>query len=171
MLFRRNGTYYIAETKQKRKYLRGWQYRSNEQRGKNELVRRLQKPLKHFGVDHMRMRASKATEGDAYAIPNMSSEVAKESIVKEFNSQEVKELLSDKKYYIVVGKLDGGVVGYAVSTYSWGKLHVLDIAVKKSERRKGIGRMLIKHLISHALEKGDLLRGKSQEYTSAELVR
>ena len=100
------------------------------------------------------MRASRATEGDAYAIAEISSEVAEEGIVREFKPEEVNGLLSNEGYYIVVGKLDEEVVGYVLSTYSWGKLHVLDIAVRKSKRRMGMGKMLVKHLISHAVERG-----------------
>lgn len=102
----------------------------------------------------LHMRVSRATEEDTHALAEISSEVAKEGMVKEFKSKEVKELLSNEKYYIVVGKLAEELAGYALSTYSWGKLHILDVAVRRSERRRGMGKMLIKHLISHALEKG-----------------
>jgi len=96
----------------------------------------------------------KATEENAYDISEISSEVAKEGMVREFKPEEVKELLSNEKCYIVVGKLEREVAGYVLSTYSWGKLHILDVAVKKSRRRMGIGKMLVKHMISHAIEKG-----------------
>lgn len=96
---------------------------------------------------------SRATKEDAYALAEISSEVAEEGMVKEFKPEELKELLSNEKFYIVVGKLDKELAGYALSTYSWGKLHILDIAVKKGVRRMGIGKVIVKHLISHALEK------------------
>ena len=102
----------------------------------------------------MRIRVSRATEEDAYALAGISSEVAEEGMIRGFKPEEVKELLSNEKYYIAVGKLDKELAGYALSTYSWGKLHILDIAVKKGERRMGIGKMIVKHLISHASEKG-----------------
>ena len=88
----------------------------------------------------MCIRVSRANEEDAYAIAGISSEVAEEGMVKEFKPEEVKELLSNEKYYIVVGKLGKELAGYALSTYSWGKLHILDIAVKRGERRMGIGK-------------------------------
>jgi len=100
------------------------------------------------------IRVSRANKEDAYPIAGISSEVAEEGMVKEFKPEEVKELLSNEKYYIVVGKLDKELAGYALSTHSWGKLHILGVAVKKSVRRMGIGKMIVKHLISHALEKG-----------------
>jgi len=100
------------------------------------------------------MRILKATEDDAWQIANISSEVAQEEVVKEFKPDELTEILSDKKYYIAVAKLNGEIAGYAMSTYAWGKLHILDTAVKESRRRMGIGKMLIKHLIAHAVERG-----------------
>ncbi|HID91043.1 TPA: GNAT family N-acetyltransferase [Candidatus Bathyarchaeota archaeon] len=96
----------------------------------------------------------KATEEDAYELAKVSSEAAKEGMVREFKPEEMKGLISNEGYYIAVGKLGEEVVGYILSTYSWGKLHILDIAVKKSKRRMGIGKALVKHLISHASEKG-----------------
>jgi len=100
------------------------------------------------------LRIWKATKDDAYRIAEISSEVAKEGMVKELNSSELMKIFSSEKYYVAVAGLNKEVVGYAMSTYSWGKLHILDIAVDRSRRRMGIGKMLIKHLISHALEKG-----------------
>jgi len=102
----------------------------------------------------LRIEVFKASEEDAYNIAEISFEVAKEGIVREFKRKEVEELLSNENYYVVVGKIDKEVVGYVLSTYSGGKLHVLDIAVKKSKRRIGISKMLVRHLISHASEKG-----------------
>lgn len=97
---------------------------------------------------------SRATCDDAYALAEISSEVAEEGLVRKLNSEEVKDLLSNEFHYIVVGKLDGETAGYALSTYSWGKLHILDIAVRRGLRRLGVGRMMVKHLIFHALERG-----------------
>jgi len=96
----------------------------------------------------------KATEENTYYIAEISSDVAKEGMVREFKPEEVKDLLSNEKYYILVGKLGEEVAGYVLSTYSWAKIHILDMAVKKSKRRRGIGKMLVKHVISHATEKG-----------------
>ncbi len=96
----------------------------------------------------------KATEENAYDIGEISSEVAKEGMVREFTPEEMKKLLSNEKYYILVGKLGEKVAGYVLSTYSWAKIHILDVAVKKSKRRIGMGKMLAKHVISHAAEKG-----------------
>lgn len=97
---------------------------------------------------------SRATFDDVYALAEISSEVAEEGVVSGFEPEEVKGLLSNEMYYIVVGKLDGETAGYAFSTYSWGKLHILDIAVRRDLRGIGIGKMMVRHLISHALERG-----------------
>jgi len=102
----------------------------------------------------LRIAVSRATEEDVYALAEISSEVAEEGVVKQFKPEEAKGLLSDEKYYIAVGKLNKEVAGYALSTYSWGKLHILDLAVRKDRRRMGVGKMLVKHLISHASESG-----------------
>jgi ribosomal-protein-alanine N-acetyltransferase len=101
----------------------------------------------------MPVRISKATRDDAYQIAEISLEVAKEEVVKEFKPKELVEILSDRNYYIAVAKLNSEVVGYAMSTYAWGKLHILDVAVKGSKRRMGIGKLLIRHLIAHATER------------------
>ncbi len=106
------------------------------------------------GVQPIAYVSLRATEENAYDIAKISSEVAKEGTVREFRPEEVKELLSNERYYIVVGKLEEEVAGYLLSTYSWGKLHILDVAVRKSKRRIGVGKTLIKHMISHAIEKG-----------------
>lgn len=100
------------------------------------------------------MNVSKAAEADAQGIAQVSSEVVKEGTVKELKPEEVKELTLSDHYYIAVAKVDGEIVGYALSSYSWDKLHVLDVAVKNSKRGMGVGKMLIKHLVSHAVEKG-----------------
>lgn len=100
------------------------------------------------------LRICKATREDVYRVAEVSSGAAKEGMVKEFSPEELMEIFSSEKYYVAVAGLDKEVVGYAMSAYSWGKLHILDIAVDRSRRRMGIGKMLIKHLISHALEKG-----------------
>ncbi len=100
------------------------------------------------------LRVQKATRKDVYQIAELSSEVAKEGIIKEFKTEEVSELISSEKYYIAAAKHDEEILGYTISTYSWGKLHILDTAVKRDKRGMGIGKILIKHLISHAIEKG-----------------
>jgi len=79
----------------------------------------------------------KATEENAYDIAQISSDVAKECMVREFTPEELKKILSNEKYYILVGKLGEEVAGYVLSTYSWGKIHILEVAVKKSRRRTG----------------------------------
>ncbi len=99
-------------------------------------------------------KVSKATKEDAFGISEVSFEVAKEGIVKEFKPEEMAKILSSELYYVAVAKLDEEVIGYAMSTYSWGKLHILDIAVRRDKRRMGIGKALIEHLIRHAVEMG-----------------
>jgi len=99
------------------------------------------------------LKVQKATREEALRVAELSSEVAKEGTIREFKPEDVMELLSSEQYYVVVAKLSGEVVGYAMSTYSWGKLHILDVAVEKRRRRMGIGKTLIQHLIHHALEK------------------
>lgn len=97
---------------------------------------------------------STAKETDAITIAEISLEAAAEGFVREFEPDEIIKVISDSNYYVVVGKVDDQVVGYAISIYSWGKLHVLDVAVRKERRGLGIGKAMVKHLISHALEKG-----------------
>mgnify|MGYP001605256342 CR=1 FL=1 len=70
------------------------------------------------------------------------------------NALSVEELQKgDENYYVIVAKLDNRVVGFAVSSYSWGKLHIEELGVKKEIQIKGIGKKIIDHLIAHAKEK------------------
>lgn len=102
----------------------------------------------------MQVNVVKANLGDAGEMAKISSEVSKEGSVREFSAGELEQLLSSDHYYIAVAKVGGEVVGYAMSSYSWGKLHIRDVAVKPDRRRIGVGKALIKHLLDHASEKG-----------------
>lgn len=70
------------------------------------------------------------------------------------NALSAKELQKDcENKYVIVAKSVNRVVGFALSSYSWGKLHIEEVGVKKELQRKGIGKQLIEHLITHAKEK------------------
>ncbi len=98
-------------------------------------------------------KVSTANDVDAVAISKISGEAATEDFVRQYEPKEMLKLISNPNYYVVVGKLDNQVVGYAISIYSWGKLHVLDVAVRKRSRRLGVGKAIVRHLVSHASQK------------------
>ncbi len=98
-------------------------------------------------------KVSTANDVDAVAISKISGEAVTEGFVRQYEPREMLKLISDPNYDVVVGELDNQVVGYAISIHSWGKLHVLDVAVRKRSRKLGVGKSIVKHLVSHSIQK------------------
>ncbi|MBI4645935.1 MAG: GNAT family N-acetyltransferase [Bacteroidia bacterium] len=84
-------------------------------------------------------------------VVTISQSLSADGLVNVLNTKELQK--GGENYYVIVAKLDDHVVGFAVSSYSWGKLHIEELGVKKEIQRKGIGKKIIEHLIIHAKEK------------------
>lgn len=61
--------------------------------------------------------------------------------------QEVEETWLSRSF---VASLDGHVVGYIVSWFLRGEIHILNLAVAGEHQRRGIGRTLLKHVLDEA---------------------
>ena len=84
----------------------------------------------------------------------ISKQAKDEGFLEEITYKGLKECLSKSDYYyIIVAKKNKEVLGFASSSYSWGKLHILDIGIRKDLRRKGIAKALVLHLTEHAKRK------------------
>ena len=62
----------------------------------------------------------------------------------------IENALTSKGYYVIVAKREEFIIGYAIAQLAWGKMHLLDIAVKEDMRRQGIGTEMLKYLINQA---------------------
>jgi ribosomal-protein-alanine N-acetyltransferase len=84
-------------------------------------------------------------------IIEIAVEASEEDAIRAISAEELTKMLRKSDYYyVVVAKVSEKTVGFATAAYSWGKLHIYDIAVKRDMRRQGIGKALVSHLIGHA---------------------
>ena len=58
------------------------------------------------------------------------------------------------RFYSIVARRNGDIVGYAVSLLSGEEMHIGDLAVAKKWRRRGIGESLLMHLRDQAKVRG-----------------
>ncbi len=91
-----------------------------------------------------------ADASDAAAICELASHYT--GSTRGWAEDELKDAISSKRYYVIVAKQEMSIVGYAIARLAWGKLHLMDIAVKEDMRRLGIGRKMLNHLINQANE-------------------
>jgi len=71
--------------------------------------------------------------------------------IKEWTRREIEKIIGNHRdYYVLTAKQNEEIVGYAFARFAWGKMHVMDIAIKKEMRRQGIGKEMMKWLINHA---------------------
>ena len=95
----------------------------------------------------------RCTKEDVADIVSISCDLSKDGLVNALSVEELQEAVASKGYYVVVVKDDEQVVGFSVSSYSWGKLHIEEVGVRRDVQRKGIGKKLITHLVKHAKKK------------------
>lgn len=74
--------------------------------------------------------------------------------IEEWTQAEIEEIIKNRQcYYALVAKQDGEMIGYALARFAWGKLHLMDIVVKKEMRSRGIGKKMMTKLINFATSK------------------
>ena len=75
----------------------------------------------------------------------------KEILVSDFddfwNYSTLKEELSNANSYYLVAKLDNEILGFAGIKYVLNDADIMNIVVKKSKRKSGIGSLLLKNII------------------------
>ncbi len=99
-------------------------------------------------------KVTKCKQEDIKYVIEITKQAKDEGFLDEITYEGLKECLSKSDYYyIIVAKKNKEVLGFASSSYSWGKLHILDIGVRKDLRRKGIANALVLHLTEHAKRK------------------
>lgn len=91
------------------------------------------------------------SERDITEVVSISHALSADGLVNALNTEKLQK--GSENYYVIMAKFVDQVVGFAVSSYSWGKLHIEELGVKKKIQRKGIGKKLVEHLITHAKEK------------------
>ncbi|MFQ6093074.1 MAG: ribosomal protein S18-alanine N-acetyltransferase [bacterium] len=64
------------------------------------------------------------------------------------------EVANRKFSFPLVAKIDGRVVGYGVAWFVADETHIGNIAVHRTHRRKGIGRLLLQNLLENGLARG-----------------
>ncbi len=116
-------------------------------------------------------KVSTANDVDAVAISKISGEAVTEGFVRQYEPKEMLKLISDPNYYVVVGKLDNQVVGYAISIYSVGKAPCSRCRRKeaKQEVRCGKGHCQAPRFARYTESSlRGLLRSKSEKHTSSQ---
>ncbi|MBI5220124.1 MAG: GNAT family N-acetyltransferase [Bacteroidia bacterium] len=91
------------------------------------------------------------SKGDIPEVVSISHALSADGLVNALNTGELQK--GGENNYTIVAKFADQVVGFAVSSYSWGKLHIEELGVKKEMQRKGIGKKLVEHLITHTKKK------------------
>jgi len=71
--------------------------------------------------------------------------------IKEWTRKEIEKIIGNHRdYYVLAAKQGEEVMGYAFARFAWGKMHVMDIAVKGEMRGQGVGKEMMKRLINYA---------------------
>jgi ribosomal-protein-alanine N-acetyltransferase len=66
----------------------------------------------------------------------------------------MEEIIKNRQgYYALVAEWNGEIIGYALTRFAWGKLHLMDIVVKEEMRSRGVGKKMMKQLIDLAKSK------------------
>jgi ribosomal-protein-alanine N-acetyltransferase len=66
----------------------------------------------------------------------------------------IEEIIKNRQgYYALVAEWNGEIIGYALTRFAWGKLHLMDIVVKEEMRSRGVGKKMMKQLIDLAKSK------------------
>lgn len=74
---------------------------------------------------------------------------------RDVREKSLREELARKWARIHVARIDGGrIVGYLLYWHVVDEAHVINVAVAPQERRHGIGRALVAHLLDHAKANG-----------------
>lgn len=93
------------------------------------------------------------TEADIDAV--LAIDVAAFREPRDVRERSLREELARPWARLRVARADGGVVvGYLLFWHVVDEGHVINVAVAPQERRKGIGRVLVDHLVAHAKENG-----------------
>ena len=94
------------------------------------------------------MKISRCTEDNVAEVALISAELGKEGLVNILKEEELRDAAGGDGYYVVVARVqvNDEVVGFAVSSYSWGKLHIEEVGVRKDMQGRGIGKKLVRHL-------------------------
>ncbi len=110
-------------------------------------------------------------ERDVPEVARISADLGKRGLVNVLKEEELRKTAKSAGYYVVVARVAAGVgdtgtwgvgdadpandnvLGFAISSYSWGKLHIEEVGVRKDMQGRGIGKKLIRHLIEHAKER------------------
>jgi [ribosomal protein S18]-alanine N-acetyltransferase len=93
------------------------------------------------------------TEADLDAV--LDIDVAAFGEPREVRERSLREELARAWARIHVARVDGGrIVGYLLYWHVVDEGHVINVAVEPRERRHGIGRALVAHLVEHARANG-----------------
>lgn len=88
---------------------------------------------------------------EVYKMSLNDLENIKEILVSDFddfwNYSTLKEELSNANSYYLVAKLDNEILGFAGIKYVLNDADIMNIVVKKSKRKSGIGSLLLKNII------------------------
>jgi ribosomal-protein-alanine N-acetyltransferase len=101
----------------------------------------------------MRVAIEPMTEADLDAV--LEIDVAAFREPREVREKSLREELARAWARLFVARTDGGkIVGYLLYWHVVDEGHVINVAVAPQERRHGIGRALVAHLLEHARANG-----------------
>jgi len=97
-------------------------------------------------MKHSEFTLSLAKVGDAAAIASMSRELIEYDLNWRWTEQRVAASIRAANTNVVVARIDGRVIGFAIMKYGDRVAHLNLLAVAPEYRRAGVGRQLLKWL-------------------------
>ncbi len=107
-------------------------------------------------MKHSEFTLSLAKVGDAQAIANMSRELIEYGLPWRWTAPRVAASIRAPQTNVVVARIDGRVVGFAIMKYGERVAHLNLFAVAPEYRRAGVGRQLLQWLEKCAAVAGNV---------------
>ncbi len=95
-----------------------------------------------------------AHPGDAPAIALMSRDLIEEGLGWGYRHAEVTRLIVDPETVALVARVHGHLLGFAIMTFGDERAHLVLLAVRPRERRRGVGRRMLTWLVESAAAAG-----------------
>ncbi len=100
----------------------------------------------HYAMKHSEFTLSLAKIGDAAVIANMSRQLIEFDLPWRWTEQRVAASIRAPHTNVVVARIDGGVIGFAIMKYGERVAHLNLFAVAPDYRRARVGRQLLQWL-------------------------
>ncbi|MBR2944684.1 MAG: ribosomal protein S18-alanine N-acetyltransferase [Clostridia bacterium] len=98
----------------------------------------------------MELSIEKCTKKDAPCV----AKIEKECFSKPFKEEDIISYLKSPIWHFLVAKCEGEVVGYVSFTIIIDECQIVNVATSQGYRKMGVGKSLIKELLSYAKKSG-----------------